>query len=505
MRQALASVTPKALDRSLHARCMNALRAGDPVAFCGGKGRVSIRARGFRARSGAHAASLRGAHALEPGTKVTVRGDLGSRKAQLALVYRVGDRHVYVRFSRFGGHARSALVTSRRHGTRLAVRLHVAGRSVAPARQRGYSRATTTSAPAATAAPAAPPAGGAPGNASGPETTSGAPCGPAPTPIPQSDDGLSSLWTVCGPGWTGGDGAYSTRLPDGREVWAFGDTFLGRVNADGSRPADAPMVHNSLVVQDGTRLTTLHGGTSAQPSSLVSPADPASWYWSGTPVVEGSKLYWFLSRRRATGGGSWDFSYQDSAVATFSLPDLRLESVTTVPGGASVLWGAAVLDDGAYTYVYGTENSGGHRYAHVARAPRGQLASAWEYFTGSGWSSDPAASARAVDGVSDAYSVVARGGRWYLVSQDPGFGNVIRAYPATSPAGPWGSPVSLYTTSDPGPTRYTYSAIAHPELSDASSLVVSYDVNTLDHGTLYADVWSYRPRFVRVPWSLLGS
>jgi hypothetical protein len=277
------------------------------------------------------------------------------------------------------------------------------------------------------------------------------------------------------------------------------------VNDDGSRPADSPIVRNSLVVQDGTRLTTLHGGTSRDPSSLVSPADPASWYWSGTPVVEGSKLYWFLSRWRATGSGSWDFAYQDTAVATFSLPGLRLESVTTVAGGAAVLWGAAVMDDGAYTYVYGTEQSGGHRYAHVARAPRGQVTAGWEYYTGGGWSNDPGASARTLDGVSDAYSVIAHGGRWYLVSQDPGFGTSVRAYPGSSPAGPWGSPITLHTTSDPGPGRYTYSAIVHPELGDAGSLVISYDVNAQDRASLFADVWSYRPRFVRVPLSALES
>src|SRR5690348_6319280 len=85
VREALAAVSPRALDRGLATRCMRALRAGDPVAFCGGRGRVSLRAHGFRPRSGAHAASLRGSHALKPGAKVTVRGDLGSRKAQLAL------------------------------------------------------------------------------------------------------------------------------------------------------------------------------------------------------------------------------------------------------------------------------------------------------------------------------------------------------------------------------------------------------------------------------------
>src|SRR5689334_15759062 len=153
VRAALAAISPKALDRGLASRCMRALRAGDPVAFCGSRGRVSLRAHGFRPRSGAHSASLRGSHALKPGAKVSVRGDLGSRKAQLALVYYVGDRHVYVRFSRFGGHARSAVVTSRRHGSHITVRLHLSGRTISPARQQGYARS---------AAPAAQPAGPAP-------------------------------------------------------------------------------------------------------------------------------------------------------------------------------------------------------------------------------------------------------------------------------------------------------------------------------------------------------
>ena len=500
VREALAGVTPSALDRALQSACAKALRGGDPAAYCAPRAHLSLRSRGFRGHRSKRTASLAGTHALRAGATVTLAGDLSPRKAQLGLVYDLAGRHVYVRFSRFGRHVRRAVVTSRARGGRLSVRMRIAGHRIAPARQRVYTApATARPAPAApAAAPSAPPA--APPS----DTTSGVPCGPAPPAIPQADPALDSLFTVCGPGWTGGDGAYSAQLPDGRRVWAFGDTFLGTVNADGSRPSDTPMVRNSLVVQDGSRLTTLYGGSAAQPASLVSPADPASWYWSGTVAVEGSKLYWLLSRWRATGGGAWDFAYQDTAVATFSLPDLKLESVTTVPGSGGVLWGAATADDGAYTYVYGTENSGGHRYAHVARAPRGQLTAPWEYWTGSGWSADPAASARTLDGVSDAYSVIARDGAWYLVSQDPGFGDTVRAYPASSPAGPWGAPATVYVTAPPGPTRYTYSAIVHPDLGDGATLSISYDVNTLDRGTLFADVWSYRPRFVRVPVSALG-
>src|SRR5436190_5374079 len=32
--------------------------------------------------------------------------------------------------------------------------------------------------------------------------------------------------------WTGADGTLSVRLPDGRVIWDFSDTFLGLVNSD---------------------------------------------------------------------------------------------------------------------------------------------------------------------------------------------------------------------------------------------------------------------------------
>ncbi|MEZ0161942.1 hypothetical protein AB8850_29700, partial [Streptomyces griseorubens] len=60
--------------------------------------------------------------------------------------------------------------------------------------------------------------------------------------------------------WTGGDGTHSVRLPDGRLLWLFSDTFLGRVhrppNPAGEpyawRDGTAPLVRNSAVVmRDG--------------------------------------------------------------------------------------------------------------------------------------------------------------------------------------------------------------------------------------------------------------
>lgn len=58
-------------------------------------------------------------------------------------------------------------------------------------------------------------------------------------------------------GWTGADSTYMRRLPDDRHVFMFSDTFLGRVEANGSRARDTPFVSNSFVVieRDGTMRT----------------------------------------------------------------------------------------------------------------------------------------------------------------------------------------------------------------------------------------------------------
>src|SRR5688500_3925696 len=76
----------------------------------------------------------------------------------------------------------------------------------------------------------------------------------APAPAAMTAEHVGDMFRVYGDAgghWTGGDSTVSVRLPDGRVVWLFSDTFLGSVNPDGSRPAETPMVNNTIVVQDG--------------------------------------------------------------------------------------------------------------------------------------------------------------------------------------------------------------------------------------------------------------
>jgi hypothetical protein len=319
---------------------------------------------------------------------------------------------------------------------------------------------------------------------------------------------LNALFDLRGPGWTGGDSTYSLPLPDGRVLWLFSDTFLGVVDERGGRNRFSPMVNNTLVVQDGETLTTLHGGDPTLPGSFFpSPTGGRDdWYWvydaSIESTAEGDKLRVFLLHFRRAGGGIFGFEWQGNALATVSLHDLELEGITPVTAEGGVSWGAAVMETPTHTYVYGTEDHGDDKYMHLARAPKDGLTGPWEFWDGAGWSSDPAASARVLHGVANEYSVAPHAGGYVLVTMDTSttFSPDLVAYTACDPQGPWENKTLLYRTPETGQgDLITYNAHAHPHLADESGWVVSYNVNSRTLADLYRDASIYRPRFVRVP------
>jgi hypothetical protein len=303
--------------------------------------------------------------------------------------------------------------------------------------------------------------------------------------------------------WTGADGALSVLLPDGRVVWDFSDTFLGFVNSDESRPPGQPFINNSMIVEEGGALVqTLHGGTSSSPTSLIIPGDENAWYWVGDMTVEGDRLRMFVMEFIRTGGGIFDFKWVRNAIASFVLPDLTLENVVPTYDEAGVMYGAAVLEEGGYAYIYGTEDvSGTEKYLHIARATSGNLLEAWEFYTGTGWSPDPTASARLLKGVGNGFGVAKVGNRFILFTMDSlvAFSSELVMYSANNPAGPFTHRTHVYWTPESREGLFTYDAHVHPEFTDANGrLLVSYDVNSFDFNDLLANVDSYRPRFIRV-------
>lgn len=303
--------------------------------------------------------------------------------------------------------------------------------------------------------------------------------------------------------WSGADGAYSVPLPDGRTAWLFSDTFLGPVDAESrTRPRDARLVNNTILVQDGETFTTLHGNGPFGSSALVGTEDQnlATWYWMGDGTVVGDALHVFVLRFTRP------IQQLTNDVATFRLPDMTFEGVTRLPLGMSpaagatlIGWGAAVLERPDATYIYGLEDLHAEKYLHLARAPGGDLFAPWEYWTGTAWSPNPLLSARLLSGISNEFSVQVSPGGFTLVAQDHGINPDVIACHATAPQGPWGDCRTVFTTPETAGSIFTYNAKAHPQLGDADTLVVSYNVNTSVYDEHFTNIDIYRPRFVAVP------
>ncbi|NGO76421.1 DUF4185 domain-containing protein [Streptomyces sp. YC504] len=338
--------------------------------------------------------------------------------------------------------------------------------------------------------------------------------------------------------WTGGDGTHSVRLPDGRILWLFSDSYLGQVhqppNLSGQpypwRDAGAPFLRNSAVVMSpsGRLEQTL-------PAPLFPDPAPQQWRWPVAAQVEerspGSpeQVVRVLLWTRASAPAPWIFGVPTATeVATLSLPDLRLEGVVRILDQNSVpdpsrrvLYGTTAVSEDGYTYVYGGNDGKAAlrpaSHAYLARVPGGRLAepSAWRYWDGEGWSAS-SKKARPVlgdgkrKGVGSAFTVVRQDGTWVLFTMAAGTKGLrsISSYWACAPHGPWHGPTRDFEPplpEDAAPEQDTaaYNPQIHPDLG-GKGLALSYDVNWLDAAPRVAEshisrnVSLYRPRFVRL-------
>lgn len=295
-------------------------------------------------------------------------------------------------------------------------------------------------------------------------------------------------------GWTGGDATYSIPLPDGRIVWIFGDSFIGTVKPDRSRTGNS-FVRNAIMIQDGNQMTTLTGGASA----FLAPSTPGWWYWPGHGQAHGDTLQVVFFGFKSTGGGAWDFAYASVDVVTFLLPNFTVLSIERKVTDPPVNYGACVMEDGGYTYLYGSEKVGLTKFLHVARVQGTDLNNTWEYFNGTAWSTDPSASARVFANVSDQFSVFKKDSRYYLLTQHHILGGEIYIYDSDNPAIGFDDKKLVYCT--PQSTvgnLFTYNAFAHTQFSGSDGLLVSYNVNSFVFADLFQNADNYRPYFVRI-------
>ncbi|SCG46098.1 hypothetical protein GA0070609_1724 [Micromonospora echinaurantiaca] len=318
-------------------------------------------------------------------------------------------------------------------------------------------------------------------------------------------------------GWTGGDSTYSVKLPDGRIVWLFSDTWMGPLNADGTRPLSAPLVNNTFVVQNGGSLTTYHGGTAGSPQPLMPPSGPGKWYWVGDGHLSDGQLQVVYQEYERFGSGAWDWRFNRNVVANFALSNLREPvSVRELPSASGVAWGSALLPasrsmDG-FTYIYGVDDSPINKQMRIARVYGDDLADGtWQYHTPWGWTFREQSSRNLLTGIANEYSVTPWRNQFLLLSQDSteAFSGQINAWTSCSPFGPFTQKTPVYRMPEPGPygsywnpNVISYNAHVHASLSSGDTFLASYNVNSMDtrispDGDHYRDPGIYRPRFFR--------
>ena len=257
---------------------------------------------------------------------------------------------------------------------------------------------------------------------------------------------------------TGGDGTYSIPLPDGRSIFLMGDSYIGPVT-NGQRPTSDHMFRNTYILYDEGRVSVIYGaGGDGNASAAVPPGvsdESRKWYWPGHGFVEGNTLYVFQTVMYQGAEGMWGFRYETTDILEYELPSLTLRRTTRIPfrGSEDIHYGMAALNDGDYVYVYAqvdvTNDADPISEVLVARTTPAKLCTDWEYYTGSGWSTDPSAAER-LEGlasvpVSSQFNVFRLRDKYVLLTQNKRYNSgEIYTFTSDSPAGPWRNKQLIY-------------------------------------------------------------
>ncbi len=326
-------------------------------------------------------------------------------------------------------------------------------------------------------------------------------------------------------GWTASDGTISVALPEGKSLWLMGDSYIDNFNVADTTIPCLFQVRNSIMVQNilvPTEFKTIldYSQTGVNRTPVKAQLNDNTYFWPGHGFAKQDSAITFW--QQYTGA---DYTHIGNYVARIYTPDIEdasaIKKLKKLDLPNTVEFGTAVVVDSAtnYIYLYGMKPDWIIFRPLVARVSLNKdvgSVSAWEFFNGTGWSSDVNAATQLMGDpshyVSPSYSVIKLQEKYYMISQDIGFltcglGREINLWESTSPQGPFTNKKLLYTIEDKyrGEYMITYNATAHPEFIKNNELLISYNVNgacTSYCENAFVDRYNadlYRPKFIRVP------
>jgi hypothetical protein len=325
-------------------------------------------------------------------------------------------------------------------------------------------------------------------------------------------------------GWQGADAAYSIPLPDGRDIWIFGDTLYGKERVvNGQIPR---MTHNSLGISTCDAQGRFHlqyvirHDAAGKALSYFSPKSSETWYWAMDGFVANHELWVTLLCIRHVekhASAAMDFESCGADLAEVSHLDRDPQRWTVkyhplVPDGVKAYPTATAVVDGDSVYLFALYESGG-RPMLLTRIPlRGlnQPAAHLEYLRKDGtWQKGlhPETARHVEEDGATEMSVRYHPGlhKWLQVLMDPqGFTGKIFLRTAPAIDGPWTKGEVIYNMPEmqknhPGWDKDTfcYAAKEHPEFEQPGDLVLTYVCNTMDVPKLVTNLDIYYPQVVR--------
>jgi hypothetical protein len=324
--------------------------------------------------------------------------------------------------------------------------------------------------------------------------------------------------------WQGADAAYSIPLPDGRDVWIFGDTLYGpnRIVVGN----DPKMIHNSLGIstcKDGKWHLdyVIRHNAAGEALSFFSPSDPKHWYWALDGFYANGDLWVTLlciqhATKPAPAGFDFETCGSDLAQVSGLEKDPQQWTVTVhslVANGVKAYPSATTLVHDGYGYLFAIYENG-TRPLVATRIPLAKLndpAANLEYLAADGtWKPgfDPAKAKEVMTHGSSELSIRYHPDvkQWFAVMVDPGwFSDKIILRTAPDLTGPWTDGSVIYTIPEmkPGPAHdknvFCYAGKEHPEFESDSNLVFTYVCNTMSPPELVVRRDIYHPQVIRQP------
>jgi hypothetical protein len=317
------------------------------------------------------------------------------------------------------------------------------------------------------------------------------------------------------------DQAFSVPLSSGKLYWLFGDTFYDDLDAAGTVPCytsttgPAFNYHNSVISQPSvTNFTQTSAPNELYLSSPQLYTDFTHLYfWPCTGVEIGTKIYTYLVENNDTTG------YVGGKLGVLNEATNTVDYTTTVlPNVNGISFNIGMFKISTTVYVYGYKTTGvyGNTNIYVAKFST-SAPGTWTFWSGSAWVSSAASAAVIASTSSNAVSVsyIPSKSKFVLVYCAWNFGcgtdDGIYGEASTSATGGFSAATKIYDIPDRigGNIPFFYTPLIHPEFDDTSNFELTYCINYATACVLpctgsRANPDQYRPRAIKVPYTLLG-